>query len=193
MGNNMFAYCLNNPVCLNDTSGARPRKEFACEIFLVDGGGVSPKVRDVTSEVNAALGKAVSDAKNFRAVVDVVAGDNILGTAAIYSQFYLLVNHNADWDIKREEPWERTIGTAFPGKDVGVIFGERTMTPENLGNFTYGVLGYAYGIPLEHLIPGSWYAAGFPLGGDRLSNEVFDWFYIVLGYECAVQAYPERG
>ena len=189
----MFTYCLNNPVCLNDTSGARPRKEFACEIFLVDGGGVSPKVRDVTSEVNAALGKAVSDAKNFRAVVDVVAGDNILGAVAIYSQFYLLVNHNADWDIKREEPWERTIGTAFPGKDVGVIFGERTMTPENLGNFTYGVLGYAYGIPLEPLIPGSWYAAGFPLGGDRLSNEVFDWFYIVLGYECAVQAYPERG
>ena len=193
LGNNMFAYCLNNPVCLNDTSGARPRKEFACEIFLADGGGVSPNVRDVTSEVNAALGKAVSDAKNFRAVVDVVAGDNILGALAIYSQFYLLVNHEADWDIKREEPWERTIGTAFPGKDVGVIFGERTMTPENLGNFTYGVLGYAYGIPLEHLVPGSWYAAGFPLGGDRLSNEVLDWFYIVLGYECAVQAYPERG
>ena len=57
------------------------------------------------------------------------------------------------------------------------------MTPEQLGNFTYGVLGYAYGIPLDHLLVGSYYAAGFPISGKRFENEIVDWFYVSMGYE----------
>ena len=56
------------------------------------------------------------------------------------------------------------------------------MTPEQLGNYTYGYIGAAYGFDIPVLICGSYYAAGFPIGGSDLSNEVNDWNYVVLGY-----------
>ena len=58
------------------------------------------------------------------------------------------------------------------------------MTPELLGNFTYGYIGAALGLPLGMLYFGSWYAAGFPMpwGDDWLVNERWDWMYIAQGY-----------
>ena len=47
---------------------------------------------------------------------------------------------------------------------------------------SYGVLGYAYGIPLDYLIVGSSYAADFPTSGPILENEIVDWGYIIKGY-----------
>lgn len=58
-------------------------------------------------------------------------------------------------------------------------------TPENLGNFTYGYLGYSYGISLEVLLVGSYYAAGFPTSDDALKNEINDWIHITRGYNYA--------
>lgn len=58
------------------------------------------------------------------------------------------------------------------------------MTPEELGNYTYGYLGNAYGIPLEILYVGSWYAAGFPKSGAELDHELIDREYIRFGYFC---------
>lgn len=103
----------------------------------------------------------------------------------VYGEFYSLVNHNKPWDIKEPKVWPKTIGTDFPGKGVYVSFCGISMTPEDLGNYTYGFLGYAYGIPIEHLIVGSYYAADFPLQGEALSNEVKDWYYVCLGYKSA--------
>lgn len=58
------------------------------------------------------------------------------------------------------------------------------MTPENLGNYTYGYLGAAYGFSLDILYLGSYYAAGFPvIGTTAYDNEMFeDRPYIKLGY-----------
>ena len=71
------------------------------------------------------------------------------------------VNHEADWDIKRKDPWERTIGSTFPGdyNTTVVLYGTFT-TPEELGNITYGYLGSAAGFGEKTLIAGSIYAAG---------------------------------
>ena len=63
------------------------------------------------------------------------------------------------------------------------------MRLDKLGNFTYGFLGYAYDIPLEMLIGGSYYAAGFPSGGGLLLEEFEDWEYIYWGYLNAEEYY----
>ena len=59
------------------------------------------------------------------------------------------------------------------------------MTPEYLGNFTYGYLGHEYGIPYPILLAGSYYAAGFPTANTDLINEMNDWRYISMGYMYA--------
>ena len=62
------------------------------------------------------------------------------------------------------------------------------MTPEMLGNYTYGYLGYAYDIPLEVLILGSYHAAGWPSADSPLgAAEMWDWNYIHFGYWKAMQ------
>ena len=59
------------------------------------------------------------------------------------------------------------------------------MTPEYLGNYTYGVLGASFGIPLQTLIDGSAFAAfvGGSLNSTAgVSNELEDWKYVMWGY-----------
>ena len=101
-----------------------------------------------------------------------------------YMSFYNLVNHHAPWDIKEEASWKTTIGTEFPGYNVQVKYCGMLMTPEALGNYTYGYLGRAYGIPLDFLCTGSWYAAGFPTSRSAPENERIDQEYIKFGYFC---------
>ena len=57
------------------------------------------------------------------------------------------------------------------------------MTPEELGNFTYGYIGGAFGIPYAILIGGSWVVAGLPISGNDLAGEFKDWRHITIGYE----------
>ena len=56
------------------------------------------------------------------------------------------------------------------------------MTPEELGNYTYGYIGAAAGFLLPTLFAGSWVAAGMPIIGSALSNEFADWSSIRLGF-----------
>ena len=189
LGCNMFAYCNNNPVAFADNEG-----DYCTYVVQETGGGgvVNPALRDVTDEVNAALLKAATEGKRRRALVD----ESLQGNMArlfLYAEFYRLVNHEAPWDIKRAKPWADTIGTEFPGKDVPVIYDGMVMTPESLGNFTYGYLGNAYGISGTMLIGGSYYAADFPTGGALLQNEISDWRYIMLGYSYYRQGYFSGG
>ena len=114
----------------------------------------------------------------FRNVSEIVEG-------LVYLDFYNTVADNNPWDIKVDISWEETIGTAYPGNiDTKVLYRGRIMTPENLGNYTYGYLGAAYGFNLDILYLGSYYAAGFPnIGTTAYDNEMFeDRPYIKLGY-----------
>ena len=78
-----------------------------------------------------------------------------------YSWFMDQVNHRMPWDIKREEPWESTIGTTYPGEhNTQIVFQGRVVTPEMLGNITYGYLGSAASMSEFELIAGGDYAAG---------------------------------
>ena len=49
-----------------------------------------------------------------------------------YYTFYILEDHNAAWDIKRKDSWERTIGTSYPGDGAQVYYHNRKMNLEAL-------------------------------------------------------------
>ena len=164
-GTNMFAYCNNNPVIFDDHEG-----DYCTYVVQeTDSGGAGkPTLRDVTDEVNVALLAAAAVGEQSRARIGEGLIDNT-ERILLYVEFYNLVNHGAPWDIKREKPWSSTIGTSFPGKDTPILYDGMVMTPEALGNYTYGYLGNAYGIPAFILIAGSYY-------------EMLDWHYVMLGY-----------
>ena len=189
----MFAYCNNNPSKYSDSAGTLPVPYCVpfedLETLVVNEQDEKSDIRDVTEEVGAALTAAANDARVMCSLAQIIDGDGPLAMGMIYLCFYSLVDHKAPWDIKRKEQWELTIGTPYPGFDEYVIFAGYKMTPEQLGNFTYGFLGYAYQIPLDHLVGGSYYAAGFPVSGYELTNEVLDWVFVSIGYECAKEAY----
>ena len=182
----MFAYCNNNPIGFVDYSGDIPR------FFPVAFGSEEIKQtnkRNVTNEVMTPLSEASRRARSMRHVINALGLDFTLAESIIYIEFYKLVNHSAPWDIKREKPWQETIGTPYPGYNTELVFNGTTMTPEMLGNYAYGYLGHAYGIPLLILIAGSYYAAGFPIVGDALRNEIWDWGYVARGYVDAYLIY----
>ena len=202
IGYNMFVYCSNEPINKKDANGMcyTPNDIEAClrgadccdhnhtssdylSACLTYSSAVALPFRDVTSEFGNALYKASVMASDLRVFVNQMnwafrAG----GELGIYVTFYAFVNHNALWDIKTKASWERTIGTPFPGYNMPVIFCGMIMTPESLGNFAYGFLGAAYGIPYNMLIAGSYYAAGLPSQGAAIGNEITDEKYILMGY-----------
>ena len=55
------------------------------------------------------------------------------------------------------------------------------MTPESLGNWTYGYIGRVLDLRFEMLIGASWAADGFPVSGGAWENELGDWVYISRG------------
>jgi RHS repeat-associated protein len=198
-GYNMFAYCNSNPINLVDQAGSKPNHP----VMVSDGGGGNggytpvDRTRDVSAEVDAALEEAIDNIgyqfwwSGTASVLSYLTG-NIEGLYDLsnygihYVEFYHLVKKDAAWDIKYYKSWEKTIGTPFPGQGVPVLYHGMKMTPEQLGNYTYGYLGAAYGFGLPILITGSEYAAGNPTSGDALEHELEDQKYVTLGYN----AYP---
>ena len=199
LGANMFAYCLNNPVNRVDPSGcfswnlafipdgfvSLPDEEHIRNLNTEEGhaGSVRP-IRDVTEEIDRALTIWSAEARDLVNLANWLPSIlRLSAQAGIYSRFYNMVNHRAPWDIKYADSWSATIGTEFPGQGVQVMYRGKLMTPEEIGNFTYGYLGAAYDIPSQTLLFGSYYAAGFPTGSD-LQHEFDDWTYIIIGYDA---------
>jgi hypothetical protein len=169
---------------------------------------------DVTDAVNAALIPTILEALRLRAefanALIVSSGGiqidmrtfrhsivppviNPLGGARqlhynVMTWFYNQVDHERPWDIKSPEMWLETIGTEFPGEGVFVSFRDMVMTPEELGNFTFGYIGAALGLPLPVLLGGSVYAAhtGDALGsfGQIVNEFAGDWPLIFGGFRA---------
>ncbi len=188
IGHNMFAYCNNNPIMHIDPTGEctvawskgyqgpcpGQGKPGCMDNYLSVQDDPTP--RDVTQEVNEVL---------FPTAHGCYIGRS-LGLGATLLIFYNMVNHGEEWDIKLEDSWNETIGTPYPGFDTPIVYNGEEMTPQGLGNYTYGYLGAAFGIPLQILHGGSYVAAGFPIAYDQLSHEVGeDWKYVTKGYIAA--------
>ena len=198
IGTNMFAYCLNNPVTATDPTGYDSTTDSngngiadyleirwfvqteKAKIQLASKNGA---LRDVTEEVDKALKYACFIGDAYRALIE-SGGPIFRAEMSVYAlkKFYTMVNHEAEWDIKRKAQWESTIGTTFPGYDTVVLYHNQAMTPEMIGNYTYGVIGEAFGFSIDTLLAGSFVAAGFPTEGAELINEYTDWNYIRRGY-----------
>ncbi|MDR0493578.1 MAG: DUF4157 domain-containing protein [Nitrososphaerota archaeon] len=135
----------------------------------------SDSYNDFTDLINDALDEAVSDAEYLRRTAN---------SFTRYSWFLSQVNHGKPWDIKRKSSWNITIGAGtYPGSScTEFYYNEMIMTPESLGNYTYGYIGAALGIPLLELYIGSFYAAGMPLWGAELQNEHKDQRFIRNGF-----------
>jgi len=130
-------------------------------------------MRDVTKEVNKPLRSSAADAWYIRRTESQIT---------VYKTFVQWVNHGAPWDIKREKSWINTIKTKFPGAyNTEVIYTGRIMTPEFLGNYTYGYLGSAFRIPHDVLIGGSVVAAA-PKALKDIQNEIGDWTHVTKGF-----------
>jgi len=185
---NLFTYCLNNPVMLTDHTGyiacncgsgrvctqntgaeqSRVREpvsttpmptpeQTAAGMTMVLRGGAW--ILDVTVPVNNALAVTAAEAA-------------AQGPLARWTWFLGQVNHFGPWDIKWEDQWNDTIAPyTFPGLGTPIRFRGRVMTPDRLGNWTYGYIGAAAGFALLTLQTGSWYAAGMPLWGANLDME----------------------
>jgi len=83
-----------------------------------------------------------------------------------YRWFIKQVNHGGDWDIKNIGPWNRTIAAnTAPGELTPIVVNGQIVTPNMLGNMTYGYLGVASGYTLAALLTGGDYAAGSANGG----------------------------
>jgi hypothetical protein len=105
----------------------------------------------------------------------------------ILGWFRSIVNINKPWDIKLENRWNETIARdTFPGRDAPIVYNGMIVTPESLGNYTYGYIGAALGIPLNVLYGGSWYADGFstPSNEESWLNEMQDWANIEKGFNA---------
>lgn len=117
-------------------------------------------------------------------IVNWFCGDCALLAISKLIMFRDIVDDGKEWDIKRKEVWEETIGTGFPGENVVVLYHGARLTPEDLGNVTYGVIGRSYGFDIYTLLIGSYVAAGLPGDGPRLENELTcDQPCICFGYE----------
>ena len=139
------------------------------------------KFRDVTEEVNRALLPYVQLGQSIATLANAMP----LYEPYRYGTFGMLVYHGSTWDIKRKGPWESTIGTKFPGTRTPVLYQGRIVTPEKLGNYTYGLLGASFGISFENLINGSVFAAliGGTLNSPAgIDNEIGDWNEVARGY-----------
>jgi hypothetical protein len=188
---NIFVYCLNNPKNRLDIDGLDSSRnpdingnripDYYEEKMIEKENynrvaGTEIKYRDVTEEINNALEKAKNHSQRNFLIKSLYAYKFI--------EFYNLVKDKAEWDIKNPDSWKTTIGTDYPGEISTVVTYEgHYYTPEILGNYTYGVIGKAYGIDIDTLLFGSMLAAGFPsIGTSDFNNEMRDWVFIAKGY-----------
>ena len=114
---------------------------------------------DVTIMINTRLQEVEQDFRNhgthnpaifYPAIPN--QGLRLANTAWFISQ----VKGNGPWDIKVVDSWEKQFGDILELKDMSKAFAYngQVVTPENLGNLTYGYLGRAMGWSEEALCLG---------------------------------------
>ena len=135
----------STPVNNGDLVLTDEMKESGVTLTIIEG----KQYYDYSSSINATFHDAGEEASVHN------------GQKGTLKWFKSMVNHKADWDIKREEPWDKTVGAPYPGSyDTVIVVNDKLTTPEELGNMMYGYTGIAAGISEPVLIGGSMYAAG---------------------------------
>jgi hypothetical protein len=148
--------------------------------------------KNYTALLNDALIHAVNYAEGLanRGVLSFHNQTGAWGLASLgerFAWFYNQVNTGQPWDIKLRGSWNETIADqTFPGHGVYVYYEGMLMTPEQLGNFTYGYIGAAAGFSLTILYMGSLVADKGQIitKPDGWANEMGDWIDIERGFNA---------
>jgi hypothetical protein len=161
-------------------------------VAVYESGG--ERFKDFTVPINRALkdiareAESMAEERRTTITVPFPIANHTAKTARQYLWFRDQVNHEAPWDIKVPSEWNRTIAPdTFPGSiSTPIVYSGMIMTPEELGNYTYGYIGAALGIPLAVLFYGSWYADGWsmPSDGEAWNNEMNDRVSIEKGFNA---------
>lgn len=76
---------------------------------------------------------------------------------AVY-QYYQYFNHYGKYDVKIESCWNNLFSVPFPGRDAQFVFNDLIVTPEDLGNYLYGLTGSYIGLSSKLIHQGAGYA-----------------------------------
>ena len=185
---NTYAYCMNNSVNRMDSSGMRSVNVLSNMPVVHDipRSEVTNKAC-VTKHAIDQLLDNVAPAMKERKRIKNANSNGFQSDMQVLMWFKDHVNHKAIWDYKakgRTPEW-------LIGHDAQTVtIDGNEMTMEEFGNFNYGFVGYAIGIPRDVLIMGSIYAHYTSHG--NLDDDPHDWEMINAGIDMA-KRYQEKG
>ena len=122
LGFNMFAYCNNNPINMEDYGGTIPGRSNM--VFINDGGYSLPTV-DLTEELDEFMLKNADKLEDYKE-------ENGYIEAAFY--FYQNVKDGGDLDIKLQDEW------TFE-EEKNYVYRDRKLRFDDPGNINFGYVG----------------------------------------------------
>ena len=141
LGNNMFAYCNNNPVLYLDSAGYRPvvgdnvQNESAAERKLSCGymkGDTTPVV-DLTEALNEEMTK---NAEDFRSCINAIQ-DGPQKTIVVMGIFAMASIDGGKYDLKLQDEWKFDENAKY-------TYGKYNLRYDDVGNIHYGYVGSVY-------------------------------------------------
>ncbi len=157
IGNNLYAYCINNPINLSDPNG-----NAAISAFVKTVGNI---VKKVIQTVYTAVTKTLPDySKELNKVIlqntyEMITIKEQFGGEVAAVEFYYSVNNGGIWGYKIPKRWENGINVEFLGYNKPFIYNGVITTAEDFGNIHYGFVGSAVGFSPTILFIGGGYAA----------------------------------
>lgn len=184
LGNNLYAYCMNNPINLKDPNG-----NFAISTIVKAIKNTTKKVVQAISKVAAKFSipdysKELNETLISNAY-EIISNREIFGGEVTAMDFYNSVNHGGTWDYKIPEQWKNSIGVSYTET---FIFNGNIMTPEDFGNINYGFTGMVAGFSSTMLFIGGGYAKTNKISirifiGPNYGDDVNDHAMIQYGIE----------
>ena len=153
-GNNMFAYCGNNPVNRKDPTGqfwitAIVKKVVTVIAVAAKIGCTAKETKRVQKELSSLQKPSVDITDSLRETLKANASTvkettKKEGLVESGKQFYNKVRNNGEWDLKQ-----------FPEYQGTFQFNELVIQGQDIGNINFGYTGKALGLPDSVLLAGA--------------------------------------
>ncbi len=187
LGNNMYAYCGNNPISRLDSSGQFWEIVVAVIAFAAGYVWSSCEVKEnerVNKELESLPEPSKDISKSFRKTLRENAAEvkEISASEGFFDSciaFYNKVRNKGEWDLKQYDEYKGTF-----------LFNGLVVQGQDVGNINFGYTGKALGLPDEILLAGAGAAqimagTSTPISlivsyGDDLRDQLFIMYGILL-------------